>query len=130
MTYILDYIRFEKDMTAVLQLTCSTGCSMEQYQCFSGRCIPLSMFYISGCSIEEYQCFSGRCIPLSMFFITGCSMEEYQCFSGRCIPLSMFCDGVRDCMDDKVRYWGSDEDTCGNEKYHYFLLREKRKRSD
>ena len=57
--------------------------------------------------------------------ITGCSIEEYQCFSGRCIPLSMFCDGVRDCMDDKVRYMGSDEDTCGNEINLYFLKRRK-----
>nr|ABF20542.1 lipophorin receptor [Galleria mellonella] len=81
------------------------ACSLKQFQCANGKCIPLSWV----CEGEN-DCGdnSDENIDECKKESRTCTSSEFRCKTGRCIPLSWRCDNEKDCSD------GSDEEpgTC------------------
>ncbi|XP_059048111.1 very low-density lipoprotein receptor isoform X2 [Achroia grisella] len=81
------------------------ACSLKQFQCKNGKCIPLSWV----CEGEN-DCGdnSDENIDECKKESRTCTSSEFRCKTGRCIPLSWRCDNEKDCSD------GSDEEpgTC------------------
>ncbi|XP_063238567.1 very low-density lipoprotein receptor isoform X3 [Bacillus rossius redtenbacheri] len=81
-------------------LSSDSLCSLRQFRCANGRCIPLTWMCEGendcGDNSDENHpdCREAR----------TCSDKEFRCSNGRCIPTHWQCDGERDCTDS------SDED--------------------
>ncbi|XP_049880438.1 low-density lipoprotein receptor isoform X2 [Pectinophora gossypiella] len=80
-------------------------CSVKQFQCANGKCIPLSWV----CEGEN-DCGdnSDENIEECKKESRTCTASEFRCKTGRCVPMSWRCDNEKDCSD------GSDEEpgTC------------------
>ncbi|XP_075970818.1 lipophorin receptor 1 isoform X4 [Anticarsia gemmatalis] len=84
-------------------------CSLKQFQCSDGKCIP-SMWV---CDLEkDCEDSSDEEIEECKKESRTCTDSEFRCKTGRCIPLSWHCDNEKDCPD------GSDEEpgTCTTQR--------------
>ncbi|XP_022822362.1 very low-density lipoprotein receptor-like isoform X4 [Spodoptera litura] len=84
-------------------------CSLKQFQCTNGKCIP-SMWV---CDLEkDCEDNSDEEIEECKKESRTCTQSEFRCKTGRCIPLSWHCDNEKDCPD------GSDEEpgTCTTQR--------------
>ncbi|XP_049880461.1 very low-density lipoprotein receptor isoform X5 [Pectinophora gossypiella] len=90
-------------------------CSVKQFQCANGKCIPLSWV----CEGEN-DCGdnSDENIEECKKESRTCTASEFRCKTGRCVPMSWRCDNEKDCSD------GSDEEPgtckvepCGPEEF-------------
>uniref|UniRef100_A0A671SCE3 Low density lipoprotein receptor-related protein 1Ba n=1 Tax=Sinocyclocheilus anshuiensis TaxID=1608454 RepID=A0A671SCE3_9TELE len=89
------------------EVGCVHACSVAQFQCSSGKCIP-----------EHWMCDGDNdCGDLSdenatlLSAFTDCSEKEFHCRGDRtCVPEIWRCDGDKDCED------GSDEFACEGAK--------------
>ncbi|XP_011689648.1 PREDICTED: low-density lipoprotein receptor-like isoform X4 [Wasmannia auropunctata] len=92
------------------------ACSLRQFRCANGRCIPLSWV----CDKTD-DCTDNSDESPEECKNTECKDTDFKCSNGRCIPNIWHCDGDRDCPDgidedptvcnDTCR---SDEFTCAN----------------
>ncbi|XP_050555021.1 low-density lipoprotein receptor-like isoform X2 [Spodoptera frugiperda] len=92
-------------------------CSLKQFQCTNGKCIP-SMWV---CDLEkDCEDNSDEEIEECKKESRTCTQSEFRCKTGRCIPLSWHCDNEKDCPDGsdeepgtcKVKSCGPEEFTC------------------
>lgn len=88
----------------VAEPTCSAG----EFQCGSGRCVPITFKCDGENDCGDYSDETG-CVNVT------CSMSQFLCENGRCIPSTWKCDSENDCGD------GSDEgDFCTEKTCAYF----------
>lgn len=71
-------------------------CSTSEFQCKSGRCIPMTFKCDAENDCGDFSDETG-CVNVT------CSSTQFHCDNGRCIPNSWKCDSENDCGD------GSDE---------------------
>ncbi|XP_046389080.1 low-density lipoprotein receptor isoform X2 [Ischnura elegans] len=85
-------------------LAMETVCSLRQFQCGNGRCIPIAWTCDGEDDCGDKTDETGPDCSESR----TCSGTEFRCNNGRCIPEHWQCDNEKDCGD------GSDEDkdTC------------------
>ncbi|XP_061931587.1 low-density lipoprotein receptor isoform X2 [Apis cerana] len=80
--------------------TNNESCSLRQFQCANGKCIPLPWICdgTDDCGDKSDETIKKCEGPQK------CSDTEFKCMNGKCIPGTWHCDGDNDCRD------GSDED--------------------
>lgn len=80
--------------------TNNESCSLRQFQCANGKCIPLPWICdgTDDCGDKSDETIKKCEGPQK------CSDTEFKCMNGKCIPGTWHCDGDDDCRD------GSDED--------------------
>lgn len=89
-----------------IEPTCGAG----EFQCSSGRCIPISFKCDSENDCGDYSDETG-CVNVT------CAQSQFLCDNGRCIPLTWKCDSENDCGD------GSDEgESCTEKTCAYFQV--------
>lgn len=82
-----------REMTKTLLLTCllfaEPTCGSNEFQCKSGRCIPLSFMCDKendcGDHSDEFDCGN-----------VTCAASQFACSNGRCIPNMWKCDSEND----------------------------------
>ncbi|XP_076762374.1 low-density lipoprotein receptor-related protein 8 isoform X4 [Xylocopa sonorina] len=99
--------------------TDSKPCSLRQFQCANGKCIPIpwTCDRMNDCGDNSDETTQDCKDP------QFCLESEFKCANGKCIPGTWYCDGDNDCKDgsdegpavcdDTCR---SDEFTCANKK--------------
>ncbi|CAL7950123.1 unnamed protein product [Xylocopa violacea] len=99
--------------------TDSKPCSLRQFQCANGKCIPIpwTCDAMDDCGDNSDETTQSCKDP------QFCLDSEFKCTNGKCIPGTWHCDGDNDCKDgsdedpavcnDTCR---SDEFTCANKK--------------
>ncbi|XP_061931598.1 low-density lipoprotein receptor isoform X11 [Apis cerana] len=93
--------------------TNNESCSLRQFQCANGKCIPLPWICdgTDDCGDKSDETIKKCEGPQK------CSDTEFKCMNGKCIPGTWHCDGDNDCRD------GSDEDpticndTCRSDEF-------------
>ncbi|XP_012340324.1 very low-density lipoprotein receptor isoform X4 [Apis florea] len=97
MLYLLTIFGF---LTANAFSTNNESCSLRQFQCANGKCIPLPWICdgTDDCGDKSDETIKKCEGPQK------CSDTEFKCTNGKCIPGTWHCDGDNDCRD------GSDED--------------------
>lgn len=83
-------------------------CSTTEFQCKTGKCIPMSFKCDSDNDCGDLSDEQG-CVNVT------CESSQFACENGRCIPSTWKCDSENDCSD------GSDEgDFCAEKTCAYF----------
>ncbi|XP_061931597.1 low-density lipoprotein receptor isoform X10 [Apis cerana] len=93
--------------------TNNESCSLRQFQCANGKCIPLPWICdgTDDCGDKSDETIK-KCEGMK-----NCTADQFTCHSGNgeCVALAWMCDGHRDCSD------GSDEaecnDTCRSDEF-------------
>ncbi|XP_061931596.1 low-density lipoprotein receptor isoform X9 [Apis cerana] len=84
--------------------TNNESCSLRQFQCANGKCIPLPWICdgTDDCGDKSDETIK-KCEGMK-----NCTADQFTCHSGNgeCVALAWMCDGHRDCSD------GSDEAEC------------------
>ncbi|XP_050670975.1 very low-density lipoprotein receptor isoform X5 [Leptidea sinapis] len=84
-------------------------CSIRQFQCANGKCIPISWVCEGDNDCDDN---SDENIEECKKASRTCTAAEFRCKTGSCIPMSWRCDNEKDCSD------GSDEEpgTCTTQR--------------
>ncbi len=105
--------KFGPDPTCLLKIKflAEPTCSASEFQCGSGRCVPVTFKCDGENDCGDYTDETG-CVNVT------CSSSQFLCENRRCIPSTWKCDSENDCGD------GSDEgDFCTEKTCAYFQVR-------
>lgn len=78
----------------------SRACTLRQFRCANGNCIPISWVCDSTDDCQDNSDETAE----ECKGTAACTESEFKCTNGRCIPAVWHCDGDKDCHD------GADED--------------------
>lgn len=88
-------------------------CSLSEFQCASGRCIPAAFKCDSENDCGDYSDETG-CVNVT------CAASQFLCDNRRCIPNAWKCDSENDCGDGSDEGKFCAEKTCAYFQVHHY----------